>query len=265
MPEDVAMVLDDLLTGSARLVLNPGPVTGAAWAAAPAQARVRHDVHIVDLREGYDALWSSDLSSDTRNKVRKAQKRGVEVQWGLGTELMQVHWEIFLRWTTQRARESGIPVPLAIALARRRESLVGYETIARHLGERCQVVVARVGGQPAASVIGLLDGVHAHYWRAASDQAVVRRRYANHLLVARILERASARGCQYVHMGESGGKRSLIQFKEHFGAKPVSYEELRFGPVTVTKTVRAGEHLLRRAEILAARGAARLRRISPGS
>jgi hypothetical protein len=257
---DVGLMLEDVLTDSTRLVISPGPVTACAWAGAPAQARVRHDAHIVDVRQGFDALWSKVFSSDTRNKVRKAHKRGVEVQWGPGTELLVVYWHIYLRWTAQQARERGIPVPVALALAKHREPLLRYEAIAHHLGDRCQVAVARVDGRPAASVIALLDGVHAHYWRASSDLDLVRRRYANHLLLAHTLERAAAQGCHYVHLGESGGKRSLMQFKEHFGGRPVSYHELRFGPAAVTTAVRARDHLVRGAEVLAVRGAARVSR-----
>jgi hypothetical protein len=258
--DDVAMMLNDLSGDEAQLVISPGPVTADAWVDARARARVRHDAHVVDVRQGFDALWSRVFRSDTRNKVRKAQKRGVEVQWGSGGELMRLHWDIYLRWTEQLARKRSVPVPLAVALAKHREPLVRYEAIARHLGDRCQVAVARVDGEPAASVIALLDGVHAHYWRASSDQALVRRRYANHLLLAHTLERAAASGCHYVHLGESGGKPSLIQFKEHFGGRPVSYDELRFGPLAMTSAMRARERLIRGAEILAVRGAATLSR-----
>lgn len=258
---DVAMMLDDLLRDGSQLVISPGPVTAGAWVRAPAQARVRHDAHVVDVRAGFGALWSKVFSSDTRNKVRKAQKRGVEVQWGRGSELMRVYWDIYLRWTEQLARRRGIPGVLAVTLAKHREPLARYEAIADHLGERCQVAVARVDGRPAASVIALLDGVHGHYWRASSDQAVVRRQYANHLLLAHMLERAAASGCHYVHLGESGGKDTLIQFKEHFGGRPVSYDELRFGPLAMTSAMRAREQVIRGAEILAVRGAETLTRV----
>lgn len=263
--EDVTMMLGDVLRDSGRLVVSPGPLTGAAWAAAPAQTRVRHEAHVLDLREGSESLWSRSFSKSTRNKIRKAERRGVEVEWGRGSELMHVHWELFIRWKSQLAQQRGIPVRAQIALAKHQESLARYEAIARSLGERCQVIVARVDGRPAASSVTLLDGIHAHDWRAASDNALIGRRYANYLLVARILEGAAARGCHYVHMGESGGKRTLIEFKEHFGARPVSYDEVRFGPVAMTKSVRGGERLRRSAEELAFYGAARLQSLSARS
>jgi predicted N-acyltransferase len=217
-------------------------------------------IHIVDLRKGYGALWSDDFSSGTRNKIRKAEKRGVEVQWGSGSELVQAHWDIYLRWTIRRARERGIPVSLGLALAKRRESLRRFEIVARHLGDRCQVWVASVDGQPAASTIVLLSGAYAHYWRSTSDQALAGPRYANYLLLARLLEYATERGHEYVERGESGGVRSLIDFKERLGARPFPYEELRFEPRIVTNAVRVRDRFLQDASDLSLKSAGLLKR-----
>jgi hypothetical protein len=194
MPQDVALMLDDLVGSSARLIVKPGPLTTSAWLAAEARRRVPRTVHIVDLREGFGALWSHGFSSKTRNKIRKAEKMGVEVHWGPGSELVQVHWDIYLRWTIRRARDRGIPVSLGLALAKLRESLRRFEIVARCLGDRCQVWVASIGGQPAASAIVLLGGAYAHYWRSTSDGP----RYANYLLLARVLEHAAERGHEYL-------------------------------------------------------------------
>jgi len=255
-PDDVSLILGDLLRDNPRLVINPGPVSVTAWAAACPPVRVRHDAHLVDVRDGFEALWSGVFSSDTRNKVRKAQRRGVEVLWGSGTELIDAYWSVYLRWVRQQADQRGVPATVSLALAKRREPLARYQTVARHLAERCQVALALVDGEPAAAVIALLGGPHVHYWRACSDQALVRSRYANHLLLARVLERAAETGTRYVHLGESGGKRSLMQFKEHFGGKPVSYHELRFGPAALTASLRVRDQLIAGAGQLAGRSAA---------
>jgi Acetyltransferase (GNAT) domain len=254
-PDDVSLILADLLRENPRLVVSPGPVSVEAWATARSPMRVRHHAHVVDVRDGFEALWSDVFSSDTRNKVRKARRRGVEVLWGPGTELIDAYWSVFLRWVRQQADQRGLPVTASLALARRREPLARYQAVARHLAERCQVAVALVDGEPAAAVIALLGGPHAHYWRACSDQALVRSRYANHLLLAQVLERAAETGSQYVHLGESGGKRSLMQFKEHFGGRPVSYHELRFGPAMLTASLRVRDLVITGAEQLAARSA----------
>jgi Acetyltransferase (GNAT) domain len=259
-PEDVATVLDDLLRTTARLIVKPGHLSDGAWVATSARERVPHTVHIVDLRGGFGALWSNQFSSDTRNHIRRAEKRGVDIQWGTGSELVSIHWDIYLRWTARRARARGIPVPVGLALAKRRESAERFETVARHLGERCRVAVASIDGQPVASAIVLLHGAFAHYWRTADDRAADRSKYANSLILARALEDTAERGYDCLDMGESGGVRSLMDFKEHFGAKPQSYDELRFEPQIVTNATRARDRLLRAASDVALGGFARLKR-----
>ena len=261
-PEDVAMVLDDVLETSTRLIVTPRPPTVRAWNAARASGRFRHSFHVLDIRDGFEALWSNHFSRGTRNKIRRAEKERVEVQWGSGSELMKIYWDIYLRWTIGRAEERGIPVPLGLALAKRRESLARFEAIARCLGDRCQVGIAWINGEAAAAAIMLVNGPDAHYWRSASDKALIGRRCANYLVVARLLEKAAARGCEYVDMGESGGVRSLAEFKEHFGARPASYEELRFEPRIVTRAVRARHWLVQNAGDVALKSGARLKRWS---
>ncbi|MGN9909882.1 GNAT family N-acetyltransferase [Phytohabitans sp. LJ34] len=242
--QDVAAVLPDLLAASRRLVISPGPMTTVAWDRVSARRRVRHDVHLVDLRGGYAALHAS-LGQGTRYKIRKAEKDGVEVRWAPGPEQLGTYWELYLRWAAQRAKERGIPTALAVAAAKRRDSYRRFETIARLLGDRWQIAVARIGGEPAAAVIALVGHHHAHYWRATSDKDLVRarNRYLNYLLLARTLERAADAGCGYVHMGQSGGVVSLEQFKEHFRAEPSSFDELCFEPRVVTAAVRVRDRL----------------------
>jgi GNAT acetyltransferase-like protein len=258
-PEDVSMVLDDLLESTRSLVLKPGPVSANAWNGVQAQQRFPHCIHIVDIRAGFEALWSSEFSSDTRNKVRKAEKRGVEVRWGRGTELAKVHWEIYLRWAAHRARVRGIPVPLGLARAKRDQPSELFANVAEHLAHRCQVVVATIDGEAVASAVVLFDGAYAHYWRAASDRDADTSRYANHLIVARVLEKAAERGHQFLEMGESGGVRSLMDFKEHFGAKPRPYDVLLFGPRAMTAAMLARDRIVSTGSDLALGALARLR------
>jgi Acetyltransferase (GNAT) domain len=259
-PEDVATVLDDLLRATGRLIVKPGHLSGGAWVATSARKRVPRTVHLVDLREGFGALWSNEFSSNTRTKIRKAEKRGVDFQWGTGNELVKIHWDIYLRWTAHRATARGIPVPVGVALAKRHGSAERFETVARCLGERCRVAIAWIDGQAVASAIVLHHGAHAHYWRSASDLAVDRSRHANWLILARILEDAAERGCDHLDMGESGGVRSLVDFKEHFGARPQSYDELRFEPQIVTNATRGRDRLLRVASDVTLGGFARFKR-----
>jgi hypothetical protein len=263
--KDVSAVLADLHNATGRLALRPGPWRADVWAAAPAQARVPHCIHAVDLRPGFENLWSGQLSGGTRNKVRKAEKRGVEVEWGSGSDLMSVHWAIYLRWAAHRAQKRGTPERLAMAAARREESLERFQTMARFLGDGCRVLVAWIDGQAVASIVVFNHGAYAHYWRTASDQAADRSGYANYLLVARLLEDASERGHDFLDMGESGGVQTLMSFKEQFGARPRTYDELLFGPRLLTTATRARDDLTERLSDLAITSFARFKTLRDGA
>jgi hypothetical protein len=254
---DVATVLADVLAAQpGRTIVKPGPLTNAAWNEAPARMRIPHLVHVVDLRGGFARLWSERFSSGTRNKLRKGEKAGVEIEWGTTDRLLRVHYDLYLEWTRRRARERRIPLSLALRLARRREPFARFEAVARHLGDRCRIGVAWVGNEAAASTIILRHGAHAHYWRSANDRDRVGRTYANYLLVARALEESAAAGAWYFHMGESGGVQSLMQFKDHFGAERRAYDECRFEHPLVANAVRLREHAGAHAMALAAKGVA---------
>jgi hypothetical protein len=242
-PEDVVFILGDLTESSGCLVVKTGPLNAAAWHDAPAQHRSSRFRHVVDLADGFDSLWS-DLSSGTRNKIRKAEKGGVRVRWGSGPELAHVHSSIYLRWTAERARRRGVPVRLAVARAKRDQPLHALVEIAERLGERCRIAVATIEDEPVASAIMLFHGNRAQGWRAASLREADTSGYANYLISARALEEAASRGHRSADLGESGGVRSLESFKEHFRAERRPYEVLLVGQRTVTSAVRARDRLV---------------------
>jgi hypothetical protein len=257
-PEDVEAVLDDILRSVSSFVVKTGPLTFDAWRAVPARRRSSHRRHVVDIGHGFDALWS-EISSGTRNKVRKAEKGGVRVRWGPGTELARLHSNIHLRWAAERARRRGVPVRLAIARAKRDQPLRALEEIAQRLGERCRIVVAMIGDEPVASSVMLFHGNYAHGWRAASLREADTTGYANYLIAARSLQEAAERGNRFADLGESGGVRSLEAFKEHFRAEPRPYDVLLFGSPVVTSATWARERLLEVGSRRAVDALARLR------
>jgi GNAT acetyltransferase-like protein len=257
--EEVMSVLDDLVGSAGGVVVKAGPLSDA-WSDIPARRRSPRSRHIVELRDGFDSLWT-EFSSGTRNKIRKAQKSGVEVRWGAGTELANVYSSIHLRWAAERARPRGVPVRLAVARAKRDQPARALVEVAEHLGDRCRIAVASIEGTPVASAVVLFGGDHAHYWRAAGLREADTSGYANYLVLARALEEAADRGHRFVDLGESGGVRSLIDFKEHFHAEPRSYDVLSLGSRTVTSALWARDRLAARGTDLAVKASARIRQL----
>lgn len=257
-PEDVAIALDDLLGPIKSLIVKTGPLTTDAWSAAPAQRRSSRTRHIVDLADGFEELWS-DLSSGTRNKIRKAEKGGVELRWGSASELADVHSSIHLRWAAHRARRRGVPVRLALARAKRDQPPGALAEIGKRLGDRCRIAVASIDGTPVASAVVLFHGDYAHYWRAASLREADTSGYANYLMQTRALEEAANREHRFVDLGESGGVRSLIAFKEHFRAEPRNYDVLVLGSRSVASAMWAREQALSAGSRWGAEAFARIR------
>ena len=112
MREDVAMVLDDLVGSSARLIVKPGPLTGDAWLAAPASKESRTSSTSSIFERATERFWSDDFSSGTRNKIRKAEKKGVEVHWGPGSRARAGplgHLPALDDRASQGARHPGVP------------------------------------------------------------------------------------------------------------------------------------------------------------
>jgi Acetyltransferase (GNAT) domain len=192
------------------------------------------------------------FSRNTRYKIRRAEKEGVEIEWDSSGQLVDVHYDLHLRWTDRRARERGLPISAARTLARRRESLAVDRAVASRFRERCRVGIAWLANEPVASMIVLRTGAHANWWRSANDRERMGRTYATWLLLAQALEEAAAFGCEHFHMGESGGVASLMEFKEHFGGERRHYQELRFESALAATTVRLRDHAGSRAVKLAA-------------
>jgi hypothetical protein len=230
--DEVAAIVADLASlpvGS--MSLRPGPLAQSAWAAAvpTAIARVRHEVHDVDLAGGFDVVWKSRFEGSLRTAVRKAERARLEIRRETSGLLIDTFYELYRTWLDGRAGERGVPRAIVRWSGERREPLRRYRAVAAALGDACRTWVATLDGQPVASIIILSTGRNAVYWRGASDKRLANPTRANDLLMKLAIEEACAEGCHWFHMGESGGVGSLVRWKERFGARPVMYEEFRIG------------------------------------
>jgi hypothetical protein len=114
-------------------------------------------------------VWSSRFGSSTRTGVRKALRQGVTVECDpsgrLVPELYQLMQQAVARW----ARCQHGPLWLARLRLGHRDPCKKFEAIARLLGARCRLWLARVEGRPAGAFV-ILQGVNAYGFRAAMDE-----------------------------------------------------------------------------------------------
>jgi hypothetical protein len=229
-PEDIAEILRDLAAAPGVLMsVRPYFPQAAAWEKAGPQSFmiVPHLVHVLDLEGGFDQVWGERFDTKARGGVRKAERAGLTVEMDTTGRLVPQFYDIYLSWHEQQARARGTSPTLARRLAQRCEPLRKFTLVAERLQDACRVWIASDGGEPIATVMALVVGRHAYYWRGCSEREAAARTRANDLLQRLVIEDACLAGCRYYNMGESGGVGSLMDFKKKFGARPLQTPEFR--------------------------------------
>lgn len=226
----VSAILADL--GDSRAVythIRPNPLHGPIWEAADTTraSTVDRRAHAIDLDGGADATWARFRKSG-RKGVRKADQAGVEVSRHAGGELLDVYYgELYVRSVERWAERQREPLAMARFRANRRDPLPRLQAIARSLGSRFQLYLARVGGELAAGIVVLMGERNAHTTRGALHYELAGDTNATYAIEWAAIQDACAAGYRWYQMGESGQNRSLSEFKERFGATPFDYNEYR--------------------------------------
>ncbi|MGH2874619.1 MAG: GNAT family N-acetyltransferase [Solirubrobacteraceae bacterium] len=220
-PADVAAVFREL-SGRCTLQtsLTPNPLQAQAWAAArpPRTVTVPRLAHVLSLEDGFDRVWSSRFTGSARTAVRKAQRSGLTIERSTDGGLVPVFLDLYQRSLRRWAHRQHEPLALARFRARVRDPADKLRAMAS-LGE---IWVAFKDGMPAAAIL-VLQAAAAHYTRGAMDERIAGPTRANYLLHSLAIEAACISGCRHYHMGETGGSKSLAQFKTRFGARAYPY------------------------------------------
>jgi hypothetical protein len=220
-----------------RLSVRPNPRRGTLWTNALATEKVRTHprlAHVIDLSKGFDDVWNTRFSKETRSRIRKAEKSPIEVKSASGGELVPALYGLLEKSVVRWAKRQNEPVALARWRFRQRDPVAKLHAIAAAMGEQCRIWMAWVGGQPAAGLL-LLIGKNVNDSRAAIDREALGTSGANDLIQKLAIEEACRLGCQYYHLGETGSSAPLAHYKERFGAAPYSYSEYYFEKIPFTR------------------------------
>ena len=209
----------------AHVGIRTDPVQQEVWQSArhPKFHSIEHATHTIELANGFDQFWTSTLSGATRTKIRKSEKRGVEVAVADTRVSLPLFYSIYEAWTIERAERRGIPSRVALIAAHKRDPYRKFEVVARIFGPRFLLWVASLDGRPIAANAQLIFGLHSTYWRGYGLRDLAGRSRASYLLQSKMIEEACRQDCRWHHLGESGGVASLEHFKERFGAERLTY------------------------------------------
>jgi hypothetical protein len=234
-------IVADLRTlGVARVSIRVEATRDAAWRHLvddPGIIVIPRNTHVADLTPGVDAYFGT-LNKTTRRGIRRTQRDEADIRVGVGGELVEHHYELYLRSLERWAGRQHEPVWMARARGMRRDPIEKLRAMGRNLGDRFCVVAGFVDGQPAASVIILL-GPTVRDTRGAVDPELAGRTGINDGVQWRALELAMEYGASRYNMGESGSSAGISAFKERFGAVPVTSGEYRIERLPLTAADRA--------------------------
>ena len=250
--EDVRTVFEDLAAQpTLRTTIRPDFLQSDLWAAARPSRAIELPLvhHVLDLDRSFDEL-SARFSKMARKAIRKAEREGVKIEHASGREFVDDYYRLYEGWVTRRAEQRGIPLPIALHRGRANEPLRRLQLLADRFGDTFQIWLARLDGEPVAAMITLVQGDTALAWRAASNIETAGPVRANDLLHREAIEYATAAGCRYYNMGESGGVESLMRFKVRFGATPRPHAGYRLERLPITSVTAQVDRARSKAEQL---------------
>ncbi|MEU5721977.1 GNAT family N-acetyltransferase [Micromonospora sp. NPDC047738] len=248
-PEDVRMVVADLARRHVLSTLvRPDPAAAGTWeAVVPASVlREKRMTQTVFLDGGFDEVWRKRFRSDTRNRIRRAERAGVVVECDDTGRLVPVFHQLYGESVDRWARRDRLPLPLARRLAARREPHRKLRTVAEMLGSRCRIYAAHHEGRPVAAIVVLFAATTAMYWRGAMLEQFAGPVYANYLLHKTAIADAVEAGCTVYNMGDSARVSSLELFKSRFGAVSQDYACYRIERLPITPLVERARGGVRR-------------------
>ncbi|MCW3843500.1 GNAT family N-acetyltransferase [Micromonospora yasonensis] len=248
-PEDVRAVVTDLAQRHVLSTLvRPDPATAGTWDAVVPSSVWREErmTQTVFLDGGFDEVWRKRFRSDTRNRIRRAERAGVLVECDDTGRLVPVFHQLYRESVDRWARRDRIPLPIARRLAARREPDRKLRTVAAMLGSRCRIYAAYHEGRPVSAIVVLLGTGTAMYWRGAMLEKLAGPVYANYLLHKTAIADAIEAGCTAYNMGDSARVSSLELFKSRFGAVSQDYASYRIEPIPITPLVQRARGGIRR-------------------
>jgi len=186
----------------------------AACGAAPGWRRQQESSQVLDLGADPGALFRDAFTQQNRNKIRKAEKLGVQVRRANDADALQRYAALYRETERRWRRRRRLPSRLFAALA----SAAGVD-----------VWLAERGGETLAALLNLRGGGQIMNWgnvsrREAWDFA------PNNLLHWRAIEAAclDPGGPRLYNFGSSSGLPGVHNFKAAFGAREHAYARLEY-------------------------------------
>lgn len=211
--EQVAAILAVLAGRYPNFQIFGNPFGGADLPEGAGWERQDHVTHVLTL--GPEEAMRAGFSRGCKARGNKARRSGVTVEVYREADAAALYYALYKDSLRRWGEKVTWVRPLSFF-----EALLG--------GEASPAVLhlARYQGRPAAAMIVCAWGDVAHYLAGATDASLMEHCPSN-LLMEETARYWFGQGKRVLDLGSSNGLAGVVQFKESFGAKPISYPELR--------------------------------------
>ncbi len=198
-------MLAEIQASSACKYLEIRPHTYCPEMESPFTETVRYHHHTLDIRGKLEDVAAAFHPSCVLRKIRRAERE--KLSWEVGSSERIISAFYAMQVLTRR-RHKVPPQPLA-----------WFRNLADCFGERVKIWLAHQNGRPVAGILTLAHGKTLVYKYACSD-ARLHNLGGSVFLFWKVIQEAHAAGFEQIDMGRSDmDQPSLVEFKEHWGAK----------------------------------------------
>ncbi|NIR68377.1 FemAB family PEP-CTERM system-associated protein [candidate division KSB1 bacterium] len=158
---------------------------------------------MLELPQNAEVSWKA-ISSRNRNKIRKAEKNGLQTDFGMQ------HLQSFYKLYAKNMKFLGTPVfPYAM-----------FEQVAQVFDKQTELLVLKLNGEPVAGMFMFkFKDTISEPW-VASLRAY-NKIYVNNLLYWQAISYACSRGFKRFDFGRSTKDSGTHRFKQQWGAEPI--------------------------------------------
>jgi hypothetical protein len=190
------------------------------------------ETHVLDLAKSWDVMWEKRFSTRIRNQVRRAEKEGLKVRPGLSKKDVDKFYLLYEAST----KTWGYNQPPY--------SKKFFQGLMDNAPDILQLLLVEDHERTVAGGIFIEDTEFILYWFGAMDKTAAKK-FPTYLLLSHAIREAINKGKRYMNMGASGELDGVRQFKELWGARPVSYNIFVFKRHQLIKQIDRGVKILR--------------------
>jgi len=174
-------------------------------------------LHMLDISAPAADILRKTHKTSIQQPIKRAEREGIEIERGSSEPLLKAFYDLMVK---TRRRHQVPPQPIA-----------WFRNLGETMGERMKIRVARLKGEPIASILTLQHKNTLIYKYSASDNAFNNLGATPYLIWDSIVD-GKASGCTAMDLGRSEtDKPGLIDFKRRWGATAMQLNYLRWSGV----------------------------------